>query len=122
MNRTIHPSSFLLPKREGTMGTTGATSKETPSGKLLTLIMPARNEEANLGRAYDEVTAVMAALPYDYEVLVIDNDSSDCTGALAAGLCARDARWRYVKFSRDFSLEASISAGLRFARGDAALV
>jgi transketolase len=104
------------------MGTTGSKSQETPSGKLLTLIMPARNEEANLGRAYDEVSAVMAALPYDYEVLVIDNDSSDCTGALAAGLCARDARWRYVKFSRDFSLEASISAGLRFARGDAALV
>jgi dolichol-phosphate mannosyltransferase len=90
--------------------------------KLLTIIMPARNEEANLNRAYTEVTAVMAGLACDYEVLVIDNDSTDGTGALSAGLCARDARWRYVKFSRNFHVETSISAGLRLAKGDAALV
>jgi transketolase len=95
---------------------------ETGPRKLLTLIMPARNEEANLPRAYDEVTAVMAALPLDYEVLIIDNDSNDRTGEVAAGLCSRDRRWRYVKFSRNFTVEASIAAGLRFARGDAALV
>jgi dolichol-phosphate mannosyltransferase len=90
--------------------------------KLLTVIMPARNEEANLPRAYAELTAVMARLPYDYEVLDIDNDSSDRTAEVAAGLCARDERWRYLKFSRNFHVEASLSAGLRFARGDAALV
>lgn len=92
------------------------------SRKLLTLIMPARNEESNLVRAYEEVSAVMAVLPYDYEVLVIDNDSTDRTGAVAAGLCQRDGRWRYLKFSRNFHVEMSITAGLRFARGDAALV
>jgi dolichol-phosphate mannosyltransferase len=95
---------------------------QAPPRQLLTIIMPARNEEANLPRAYDEVTAVLASLPLDYEVLVIDNDSSDRTGAVAAGLCARDPRWRYVKFSRDFGVEASCTAGLRFARGDAAVV
>ena len=53
--------------------------------------MPVRNEEGNLARGYDEVTAVMAALPaYDYEVIVIDNDSSDRTGLIAADLCQRD--------------------------------
>src|SRR3954471_10907904 len=93
-----------------------------PGRKLLTIIMPARNEEANLRRAYAEVTAVMAGLPYAYEVLVIDNDSTDRTGAVAEDLCANDPRWRYVKFSRNFSVEISIAAGLRFARGDAALV
>ncbi|HEV3005134.1 MAG TPA: glycosyltransferase, partial [Pirellulales bacterium] len=90
--------------------------------KLLTVIMPARNEEANLPRAYDEVTAVLGGLRYDYEVLVIDNDSSDGTGAVAADLCRRDRRWRYVKFSRNFNVETSITAGLRLARGDAAIV
>jgi glycosyltransferase involved in cell wall biosynthesis len=90
--------------------------------KLLTLVMPAMNEEGNLPRAYEEVTRVMADLPYDYEVLFIDNASTDGTGALASALPERDPRWRYVRFSRNFSVEISIAAGLRFARGDAALV
>jgi dolichol-phosphate mannosyltransferase len=97
---------------------------DPPAGqrKLLTVIMPAMNEEANLPRAYDEVTQVMSALPYDYEVLVIDNASTDHTGDVAAELCARDGRWRYIRFSRNFTVEASLAAGLRYARGDAALV
>ena len=84
--------------------------------------MPVRNEEGNLPRAYDEVTAAIAALPYDYEVLIIDNDSVDRTAQLAAEICQRDARWRYIKFSRNFTVEASLAAGYRFARGDAAIV
>jgi glycosyltransferase involved in cell wall biosynthesis len=88
----------------------------------LSVIMPARNEEANLPRAYAELTEVLGGLPHDYEVIVIDNDSRDGTGAVAAALCARDPRWRYLKFSRDFHVEASLAAGLRFARGDAAVV
>jgi glycosyltransferase involved in cell wall biosynthesis len=90
--------------------------------KLLTIIMPVRNEEGNLSRAYDEVTAVMGGLPYDYEVILIDNDSVDGTPLISADLCARDGRWRYVKFSRNFTVEASLAAGYRFARGDAAVV
>ncbi len=90
--------------------------------KLLSIIMPVRNEEGNLSRAYDEVTTVMAGLPYDYEVILIDNDSSDATPLVAADLCGRDDRWRYVKFSRNFTVEASLAAGYRFARGDAAVV
>ena len=90
--------------------------------KLLTLVVPAMNEEANLPRAYDEITQVMADLPYDYEVLVIDNASTDRTGDVAAELATRNPRWRYVRFSRNFSVEISIAAGLRFARGDAAMI
>ncbi|HVS35495.1 MAG TPA: glycosyltransferase family 2 protein [Gemmataceae bacterium] len=90
--------------------------------RMLTLIMPAMNEEANLPRAYDEITRVMADLPYDYEVLVIDNASTDRTGEVGATLATRDPRWRYVRFSRNFTVEISIAAGLRFARGDAALI
>ncbi|HEX4000568.1 MAG TPA: glycosyltransferase family 2 protein [Pirellulales bacterium] len=97
-------------------------SRPATERKLVSIIMPVRNEEGNLPRAYDEVTALMAPLPYDYEVLLIDNDSSDRTGELAAELCNRDARWRYIKFSRNFTVEASLAAGYRFARGDAAVV
>jgi dolichol-phosphate mannosyltransferase len=99
-----------------------ATAAPKARRKMLTIIMPARNEEASLPRAYEEVTAVMAGLPYDYEVIVIDNDSTDRTGAIGADLCARDCRWRYLKLSRNFHVEMSITAGFRYARGDAALV
>jgi dolichol-phosphate mannosyltransferase len=94
---------------------------ESSARKTLSIVMPVRNEEGNLLRAYDEVSAAMAGLPYDYEVIIVDNDSNDGSGDLAADLCARDDRWRYVKFGRDFGLEASMAAGLRVARGDAAI-
>jgi polyisoprenyl-phosphate glycosyltransferase len=100
-----------------------ANSLATPrTRRLLTIIMPAMNEEANLPRAYEEVTAVLERLPYDYEVIVIDNASTDATGDVAAALAERDPRWRYLRFSRNFTVEVSIAAGLRYARGDAALV
>ena len=89
---------------------------------LLSIVMPARNEEQNLPRAYEELSAALAGLDCDYEVIVIDNDSSDNTPQVAEWLCARDARWRYLRFSRNFQVEGSIAAGLRVARGDAALV
>jgi dolichol-phosphate mannosyltransferase len=89
---------------------------------LLTVIMPAMNEEANLPRAFEEVGAVLEGLAYDYEVIVIDNASTDGTGDVAADLCARDPRWRYLRFSRNFTVEVSIAAGLHYAQGDAALI
>lgn len=92
------------------------------SGRLLSVIVPARNEAANLPRVYAELTAVLATLPCRSEVLLIDNASTDATSSLAAEFCARDRRWRYIRFSRDFGVEASLAAGFRFARGDAAVV
>jgi glycosyltransferase involved in cell wall biosynthesis len=100
--------------------TNGTTTHEKRS--LLTILMPARNEEANLPRAYAEVTSVMAPLAYGYEVLLIDNASTDGTATVAAELCERDRRWKYLRFSRNFTVEASMAAGLHFARGDATLV
>ncbi len=90
--------------------------------KLITLLVPARNEIANLPRVYDEVSAVFAGQPYDYEVLLLDNASTDGTPRLAAICAVRDPRWRYLRLSRDFSVEGSLAAGLRMARGDAAIV
>ena len=90
--------------------------------RIVTFLVPARNEEANLPKVYDELTALMAGLPYDYEVIVLDNASTDGTGATTAALCARDARWRYVRLSRNFHVEGSLTAGLRLAQGDAAIV
>ena len=90
--------------------------------KKISVIMPARNEEGNLERAYREVTEAFSRIPdYDYEVIIIDNASEDRTGEIAREICRRDRRWKYVRFSRDFGAEASISAGMRLAEGDAVI-
>ncbi len=90
--------------------------------KLISVTMPARNEEGNLPRAYDEVTEVFSRLPqYDYEVIIIDNASTDRTPEIARGICAKDPHWKYVRFSRNFGGETSLTVGMRLARGEAVI-
>lgn len=91
--------------------------------KKISLIVPARNEEGNIARLYEEVSAVRQTLAhYDFEVVLIDNASDDRTGELARALCERDTEWKYLRFSRNFGSEASIAAGLEMVTGDAAIV
>ena len=87
---------------------------------LITIVMPAYNEEKNLPLLYDRVTAVAASCTqYDFEFLLIDNCSEDNTGEVAKAFTKKDPRWRYIRFSRNFGFETSISAGTYYAQGDA---
>jgi glycosyltransferase involved in cell wall biosynthesis len=89
---------------------------------LVTVIIPSRNEEANIPRLEAEVHAVLDSLPYCFEFIVVDNHSSDRTGALVKDICKRDKRWKYLRFSRNFTVEMSITAGYHYASGDAIVV
>lgn len=97
-------------------------SREVSLRPVLSVVVPARNEEANLGRAHAEITRALEAMGEPYEVLLVDNASTDGTRGLASDLCSRDPRWRYLRFSRDFGVETSMLAGLRASRGDATVV
>ncbi len=83
--------------------------------------MPACNEEGNIERARQEIDEAFASIPYDYEVILVDNASTDRTGELAQEIGARDQRWKYVRFSRNYGAEASITTGMRLASGDAVI-
>ena len=89
---------------------------------LISIIIPARNEAANIERLERELRAVTESLPDDFEFIIVDNDSADRTGELAKAVCARDARWRYIRFSRNFTVEMSMTAGYELARGEAMIV
>lgn len=89
---------------------------------LITIVVPARDEEANIARLESELLAAVDPLPYRYEFLVVDNSSTDRTGELVKAICRRDRRWAYLRFSRDLTVEMSITAGYHYAQGDAIIV
>lgn len=89
---------------------------------LVTIVIPARNEESNLERVEREACAVTDGLPYRFEFILVDNASTDRTAEIARAICARDPRWKYIRFSRNFTVEMSITAGYHYARGEAIIV
>src|SRR6266542_6767159 len=89
---------------------------------LISIVIPALNEEANIPRLEAELQQALESLPYRFEFVVLDNHSSDRTGELIKRICQRDPRWKYIRFSRNFSVEMSITAGYQAASGDAIIV
>jgi polyisoprenyl-phosphate glycosyltransferase len=89
---------------------------------LITIVIPAYNEEENIPRLETELRAAVDPLPYRYEFIVVDNHSTDRTSDLVKAICARDPRWKYLRFSRNFTVEMSITAGYHYAEGDAIIV
>ena len=89
---------------------------------LISIVIPARNEQDNIEPLERELGECLRGLPYDFEFLVVDNGSTDGTEAAVKAICARDARWKYIRFSRDFGVEASLTAGYRLTAGAAIVV
>lgn len=92
--------------------------------KLISILIPAYNEEANLGALADILFKVTAPLvhKYSFEFIVLDNASDDNTRQIALDQAAKDDRWKYIRYSRNFGAEASILAGLDYCTGDAAIL
>src|SRR5262245_19091725 len=81
------------------------TSPESPAPrrKLISVVIPIYNEEANIRRAYTEVCKVFDAMNrYDFEILFTDNHSNDRTPQLLAEIAKADGRVRVARFARNF--------------------
>lgn len=83
----------------------------------ISVVVPIFNEAPNLDALYRELTAALEAWGRSYEVLLIDDGSTDGSGALLASLQQRDHRLRVVRFRRNFGQTAAFSAGFAYARG-----
>jgi glycosyltransferase involved in cell wall biosynthesis len=92
------------------------------SKSLFTLVVPVLNEEDVLPHSYTRLRRVLEALDLPFEVIVVDNGSSDTTPQIMADLCRRDSRWKYLRLSRNFGYQNSITAGMLAAHGDAIMV
>ena len=91
--------------------------------RLITAIVPCYNEEPAIPYFYDEMQKTMEKFHTQYndvsfELLFIDDGSSDRTIDVIKALREKDERIRYVSFSRNFGKEAAIYAGLEKSKGD----
>lgn len=85
---------------------------------LLSLIVPAYNEEENVALFYSEVKRVFENKVENYEVVFIDDGSSDKTYAELSRLHHENDNVHVISFSRNFGKESAIYAGLQAAAGD----
>jgi glycosyltransferase involved in cell wall biosynthesis len=83
----------------------------------LSVVIPIRNESPNIDALYVEMTEALERWGRTYEVLAIDDGSTDDSFARLAGCQKRDPRWRIIRFRRNFGQTAAFSAGFRYARG-----
>jgi len=73
--------------------------------KLISLIFPVYNESATLPSLYDSLTKILVNLPYDFEVIFVNDGSRDNSVAVLAGLELKDSRVRILELSRNFGKE-----------------
>ncbi len=87
--------------------------------RKISVVIPCFNEEEALPVYYSEMCKVMRRMPgTEFELLFVDDGSSDRTLAVLKGLCEADRRCKYLSFSRNFGKEAALYAGLKNAQGD----
>ncbi len=90
---------------------------------LISIIVPCFNEKAALSRFFSEITEVMDHMAAaDFELLFIDDGSTDGTLSLLRSYSKQDGRVRYYSFSRNFGKEAAMFAGMENAAGDYVVV
>lgn len=83
----------------------------------LSLVIPVRNESPNIKPLYDELTTTLVQAGRSYEIIVIDDGSTDDTFEQLASLQSRDPHLRVIRFRRNFGQTAAFAAGFAFARG-----
>lgn len=92
--------------------------KSTGKAIDISVVVPCYNEQRALPFYYDKMKEVMALLPeLSFEIIIVDDGSTDGTLETAKQLAKSDERIRYISFSRNFGKEAAMYAGLKNASG-----
>ena len=93
----------------------------TSLGKVV-VVVPFLNEAENLPLLYERLRAVLEKEPGGFEVLFVDDGSSDGGAAWVAARAAQDARVKLLRLSRNFGHQLAITAGMDHADGDAVVI
>jgi glycosyltransferase involved in cell wall biosynthesis len=85
---------------------------------MLSVVIPIHNEEPALLPLYDRLTRVLETLQKPYEILFIDDASTDRSFDLLANLAETDGRLKIIRLRRNFGQTAALAAGFDEAQGD----
>ena len=96
----------------------GVPRRPVEAAPYLSVVVPIRDEEESIPMLYERLTEELEALGYGYEIIAIDDGSTDRSFAILRDLALADPRWRVVRFRRNFGQTAAFSAGFERARGD----
>jgi dolichol-phosphate mannosyltransferase len=86
--------------------------------KKLSLVVPVYFEQECIQQFINETTAVLDTLPLEYEIVFIDDGSTDRTCELIRENASLNARIKLIEFSYNHGKQAAVSAGIRYASGD----
>ncbi len=93
-------------------------SPTMPERPHISLVIPLYNEQDSIPELHQQVSAALEAYGRPYEVIVVDDGSSDQSFSLLSGIAQRDSHWRIVRLRRNFGQTPAFAAGFDRARGD----
>jgi dolichol-phosphate mannosyltransferase len=85
---------------------------------MISIVIPVYNEEENISELYVRLTSAAEKWGDDYEVIIVDDGSSDASLQQLAMIHRTDPRWKVLSLSRNFGHQAAISAGIFYSHGD----
>ena len=94
----------------------------TDHRQLISIVVPAFNEESVLPRFHQTITRVLSGQPFDFEILYVNDGSSDNTLDIIKQIHESDNQVTLIDLSRNFGKEIALTAGLQKAAGDAVIV
>ncbi|BDC52585.1 dolichol-phosphate mannosyltransferase [Bryobacterales bacterium F-183] len=85
---------------------------------MLSVVIPIHNEEPAILKLYDKLTSVLEKLKKPYEIIFVDDASTDRSFELLSNLCETDGRLKIIRLRRNFGQTAALSAGFDEAQGN----
>ena len=97
-------------------------SASGPCGFALSIIIPVLNEQDSLRQLFDEVCASASSAVESWEIIFIDDGSTDRSWSVIESLSKKDARASGIRLRRNFGKAAALTAGMRAAQGELILM
>lgn len=88
---------------------------------MISIVVPVFNEQEALPQLYRRVSDVMGSVDMPFELVLVDDGSTDKSLEIMLELCQKDRNVKVLEFSRNFGHQMAIAAGLDYARGEAVI-